>query len=97
MKEFLKVCQMIRFPVSLEKTFWATNYLTFLGLLIDTLNQCVCIPTEKILKAKDLIGQVLGKKSKKMTLKQLQRICGFLNFLCRCVVPGRAFTRRLYA
>ena len=25
-----------------------------------------------------------------------QRLCGVLNFLCRCIVPGRAFLRRLY-
>ena len=30
-------------------------------------------------------------------MKQLQSICGFLNFLSRCIVLGRAFTRNLYA
>ena len=96
-KEFLKVCEEIAFPVSLEKTFWASTKLTFLGLLIDTLNQCVCIPIDKINKAVDLILTVLNKDSKKVTLNQLQKICGFLNFLGNCVIPGRAFTRRLYA
>ena len=96
-RTFLQVCEMINFPVSLEKTFWANTYMTFLGLLIDTVNQCVCIPVEKIAKAVNLITEVLGKKSGKLTLNQLQKICGFLNFLGRCVIPGRAFTRRLYA
>ena len=27
----------------------------------------------------------------------MQQLCGFLNFLCRCIVPGCAFTRRLYS
>ena len=71
--------------------------MTFLGLLINTINQCVSIPIEKIRKAKQLINDVLQKKSKKLTLNQLQKICGFLNFLGKCVIPGRAFTRRLYA
>ena len=35
--------------------------------------------------------------NKKVTVHQVQKLCGFLNFLCRSVVPGRAFTRRLYA
>ena len=95
-QEFLKVCDEIAFPVSLEKTFWATTKLTFLGLLIDTINQWVCIPVEKIKKAKLLIESILDKESKKVTLNQLQKVCGFLNFLGRCVIPGRAFTRRLY-
>ena len=96
-KEFLQVCESISFPVSLEKTFWATTKLVFLGLLIDTLNQCVCTPTEKVAKAVNLIQTIVNKKSKKVTLNQLQKVCGFLNFLGRCVIPRRAFTRRLYA
>ena len=93
--EFLLVCKMVNFPVNLEKTFWGTTRLTFLGLLIDTVNQVVCIPMEKVFKGRDLIENLLSKK--KVTVHQLQQICGFLNFLCRCVVPGRAFTRHLYA
>ena len=27
---------------------------------------------------------------------EFQKLCGILNFLCRCVVPGRAFLHRLY-
>ena len=30
-------------------------------------------------------------------MKKLQKLTGFLNFLCRCVVPGRALTRRIYS
>ena len=40
-KEFLAVCGMIGFPVSLEKTFWACTKLTFLGLLIDSFTVCL--------------------------------------------------------
>ena len=29
-------------------------------------------------------------------MKKLQKLCGFLNFLGRCILPGRAFTKRLY-
>ena len=35
--------------------------------------------------------------SRKVTVKTLQKLCGHLNFLCRCIVPGCAFTRRLYS
>ena len=51
----------------MEKTFWATTRLTFLGMLIDTENQCVAVPVEKINKALELIQEVLQKKSKKVT------------------------------
>ena len=38
-KIFLEICDKIRFPVSLEKTFWGNTKMTFLGMLIDTVNQ----------------------------------------------------------
>ena len=40
---------------------------------------------------------MLSCHSKKITLEQIQQICSFLNFLGKCIVPGRAFTQRLYA
>ena len=95
MQIFLNVCQEINFPVSPEKTFPASTQLTLLGFLIDMIKQIVCIPCEKISKARNMINFVLSKK--KLTVHQLQKICGFLNFLGRCVVPGQAFTRRLYS
>ena len=93
-QRFLDVCKDINFPVALEKTFWGTGVLVFLGLLLDTQRQLVCIPPDKISKALTLIDQFLNNK--KATVLQFQRLCGSLNFLCRCIVPGRAFLRRLY-
>ena len=54
----------------------------------------MCIPVEKVNRAHELISSVLH--SKKVTIQKVQKICGYLNFLCRCIIPGRAFTRRLY-
>ena len=95
-KSFLWVCEEINFPGAEEKTVWATNLLTFLGLLLDSERQLVCIPLEKLNRAKELINFFLNKKNKKATVLQFQKLCGFLNFLCRCIVPGRTFLRRLY-
>ena len=94
-RNFLQVCSEIKFPVSLEKTFWGTEFLVFLGLLINTVEQQVSIPADKIDRAKKLVMEMLT--SRKTTVHKMQRLCGFLNFLCRCVIPGRAFTRRLYS
>ena len=52
------------------------------------------IPLDKVERAVNLITDLLGQR--KTTVKNLQHLCGFLNFLCKCIVPGRAFTRRLY-
>ena len=96
-KIFLEVCKAINFPVNMDKTHWGTTKLVFLGLLINSEAQMVFLPMEKIIKGRDIISQVLNRKSRKITIKQLQQICGFLNFLGRAIIPGRAFTRRLYS
>ena len=95
-QDFVHVCNMINFPVSKEKTVWGTTCIVFLGIMLDTYRQIVCVPLDKVVKARDMIKFVLDKKSRKITLKQLQKLCGYLNFLCKCIVPGRAFTRRMY-
>ena len=95
-RNFMEICHTIRFPVSLEKTFWGTDRLIFLGMLIDTLHQVVCIPADKVVRARDMLEYYLNPSNKKTTVRKLQQLCGYLNFLCKCVVPGRAFTRRLY-
>ena len=98
---FLHICNQIGLPISIDKTVRATTLLTFLGFLIDTINQVVLIPAEKITRAINMITFILDKtltaKTSKITVLQLQRVCGFLNFIGRAIVSGRAFTRRLYA
>ena len=94
---FIKICAVINFPLSMEKTSWGSNLITFLGLLIDTTRQQVFVPIEKIAKSLDMINDFLTRRKSKVTLKELQKLCGTLNFFGRCIIPGRAFTRRLYA
>ena len=93
---FLQVCVEIRLPVSKRKTHWGTTKLTFLGFLIDGEQFIVAVPVDKIDKATRLINQMLTAKNSKTTVGKLQQICGFLNFLSRCIVPGLVFTRHLY-
>ena len=94
---FMQICADINLPVNLDKTVWSTTRLTFLGLLIDMVQQMIFLPREKILKGRYMIGNILNRKSKKVTVKEIQQLTGFLNFLSRAIILGRAFTRRIYA
>ena len=96
-QSFLDICHEIGFPVALDKTYWASERLVFLGLLIDTQRQLVMIPLEKITKAVELIEKFLNRKKKSIMIREVQQITGLLNFFGRCIMPGRAFTRRLYS
>ena len=68
MQCFLDVCAQINFPVALEKTHWGSTVLTFLGLLLDTEKQLICIPIDKLMKAVDWVNYFLNKKNKKATV-----------------------------
>ena len=97
MRIFLKICQEIGFPVVTEKMVWGCTTLVFLGLLIDTVQQLILLPKEKVEHGQNLIAEILSRTSKKVTVHDLQRLAGLLNFLGRAIVPSRAFTRHIYA
>lgn len=73
----------------------ATPIIIFLGFLLNAISGTIAIPQEKIDKAINMIEFILS--SKKVTVLDMQRITGLLNFFCCAIVPGRAFMRRLYA
>ena len=94
---FLTVCKEVNFPVALEKTFWGNTQMVFLGMLLDTEKELIGIPIEKIQKETRMIEYFLEKSNKKATVLDFQKLTGILNFLSKSIVPGRAFTRRLYS
>ena len=94
-RTFIHICNLIKFPVSHEKTEWASELMVFLGILLDGRRHCLAIPEEKRVVALNLVQKFKDKK--KATIKDLQRLSGYLNFLHKAVVPGRTFTRRMYA
>ena len=95
-KIFLDICEQIKFPVALEKTFWGDTRMIFLGMLLDSDRQVVCLPMDKLVKATNWVEYFLNKGNKKATVLEFQKLTGILNFLCRSIIPGRAFLRRLY-
>lgn len=90
---FIAICAALRVPLAAEKIEWASTIQVFLGLLINTLSRTISIPLEKRDKALDEIDKFL--RAKKVTVLDVQKLGGRLNFLCRAVYPGRAFTRRI--
>ena len=91
---FMAICNTIRLPVAFEKTVLAGTRIIFLGLLIDGWNRKVGIPVDKIERAVQLLQHLIKKK--KATLREMQQLCGFLNFISKCLIPGRVFLRRMY-
>ena len=92
---FLNICEKLGVPISPEKTEKATTILVFLGILLDGRYKILAVPEEKSIRAINQLNALLDRK--KATVKELESLAGLLNFLHKAVVPGRAFTRRMYA
>ena len=93
-ESFLKLCAMVGCPVAEEKTEWGMTLIVFLGILFDGKRWVLAVPLDKRRKAIQLIQNTLSKKT--ITIKDLQKLAGSLNFLCKAIVPGRTFLRCLY-
>ena len=92
---FLTLCNELSIPVTMEKLEWSSTLIVFLGILLNGESLTLSIPLDKHVKAVNLLNDLTGKK--KATIKQLQVLTGYLNFLIRAIFPGRVFTRRMYA
>ena len=91
---FKSICKTLNVPLAEDKTVYPTQKLQFLGFEINTCEQFVCLPHEKITKGLDIINNLLNKA--KCTLKELQELAGFLNFATTVIMPGRVFMNRFY-
>ena len=94
-KSFIKLCKELGVPIAEEKTEWATTRTTFLGVLFDGESQVLSILEEKRFRAVELLNIFVQKR--KATVKDMQCLAGYLNFLMRAIFPGQTFTRRMYA
>ena len=95
LNQFLMTCELIGFPIAYEKTEWACEILTFLGLLLNGRLYTLSIPMEKRSRATTLLRNMIDRT--KVTVRDLQELCGYLNFIGRAIYPGRVFTRRMYS
>ena len=94
-QQFLDLCNDLNLPVAAEKTEWGSTMIIFLGILLNGEKLILALPLDKHDKALRLLNDLSGKK--KVTVKQLQVLTGYLNFLTKAIHVGRAFTRRIYA
>ena len=95
LQKFIELCQEVGVPLLEEKTVWPTTRIVFLGILLDGVFMLLAIPEEKRNKAITLLRNLM--RQKKATVKELQTLCGYLNFLNKAIYPGRVFVRRMYA
>ena len=85
-QQFLELCEHIGILVALDKTEWSSEKVVFLGMLLDGKNLIIAIPDEKRRKVTNMLELMVS--SRKSTVKNLQRLAGFLNFLNKAYLSG---------
>ena len=92
---FRQICEQLGVPIAEEKTVEATTRIEFLEMILDGTELVIMVPEEKRNRAVNWLLSM--SKKRKSTVKELERLAGLLNFINKAVIPGRAFTRRMYA
>ena len=64
-------------------------------MLLDGEQKNLAVPLDKRDKAVKMLQMFTERR--KATVKEVQRLAGYLNFLTKAIVPGRGFLRRMYS
>ena len=79
--------------INWDKTIPPTQSLVYLGVQINTVDRSLSLPREKVA---ELLSDIsLWKHKKRVSKKDIQRICGKLNWAARVIRGGRTYLRRL--
>ena len=90
---FLRVCELLGFPVAMDKVDGPATVLPFLGLELDSVLQQIRLPSDKL---REILEELTKWQScGKTTKRKLLSLIGKLAFAARAVPAGRLFIRRL--
>ena len=91
LEAFERLCADVNIPINQSKTVLPCTAITFLGIELDSVSMEARLPTDKVLKIRELLAQYMHRR--KVMLVELQSLLGLLNFACKVIHPGRAFLR----
>ena len=89
----IPLCQKLNLPVAPQKVVGPTTTLCFLDIEIDSVNQVLRMPQDKLGRLKKLLCKWSRKKA--ATKHELQCFLGHLGHAARVVRPGRTFLHEL--
>lgn len=77
-----------------KKTEGPEKQLTFVGININTVNQSISLPEDKVQDIRDVMAKFEGKK--RVSYKLFMKLVGKLSFAAKCVRAARSFLRRMW-
>ena len=88
-RAMLALCCNLGIPVALDKLEGPASTLTFLGITLDTVNQELRLPADKLGDILQAVTKSLGPRT--TTKRELISLIGKLAFAARVVPAGRLF------
>uniref|UniRef100_A0A1I8H434 HTH OST-type domain-containing protein n=1 Tax=Macrostomum lignano TaxID=282301 RepID=A0A1I8H434_9PLAT len=89
----LNLLRKLGFSINWSKVVAPCTRLVYLGVLIDTVSGLLELPKDKLDATKSQLQSALSRK--RITKRQLQSLCGRINWVCQVVRIGRCFLRPL--
>ena len=91
MQAMSQACSNINIPLKQEKTEGPATSLSFLGVLLDSVEMKASITSQRKDELLKAISQLHAKRT--CTKRQLLSLIGKLAFACKVVPPGRIFLK----
>ncbi len=106
---FKNICSRLNVPLCPEKEVLPCTFMDFLGITIDTVNQRILIPLDKIqnavqklmpfvktVKVTDHSGKTcISWQHKKITRSKCESVFGLLEFITRAIIFARPFIQNI--
>ena len=91
--KFLALLRKLGLPYSLEKLEGPDTHLLFLGILFDSIAMTLSLSADRLADLRSTLSSWMGRTTG--SRKELQSLCGLLNFASFVVRSGRTFFRRI--
>lgn len=89
----IQLLRKLGFQISGKKVIDPTQCIIFLGVELDTVNMCLRLSEDKLLKIREELEEFSQRR--RATKHQLQSLTGKLNWAAAVVYGGRVFLRRV--
>ena len=90
----IRLLRRLGFDIAWEKLVGPAQIITFLGVELNSLDMSIRLPPEKVVKFKSMLKDF--KQRKRISRKQLEKLCGKLSWAASVVKAGRCYLRQIF-
>lgn len=89
----ISILRSLGFYIAWKKCTTPSQVITYLGVVFNSIDMSVSLPSEKMSKLQSEVRFFIGKT--RASKRQVQRLCGILSHCAKVVKGGRTFSQRV--